>query len=81
MLKYSMQLKLWDLVDHHLFNNIDEYKLGLVKYDNFPIRYIIYDVICILAILFHQHILIFIGLWESKECDIETIPIAQKRVL
>jgi hypothetical protein len=64
---------------------VDKFKFGFRVYDKKEyaagiFNFIIWDVLVALSVLFHQHGLVFIGLWKKRECDIETIHDAKRRI-
>jgi len=54
----------------------DKYKIGVMIYDNQDpalFGYIIWDILVALSILLHKHCLAYMGLWERRENEIETL--------
>lgn len=42
--------------------------------------YIIWDILIALAVLIHKHFLAFLGIWERRENEIETLEEATIRI-
>ena len=61
----------------------DKYKFGIMIYDNSDpklFNYIIWVILVALSILLHKHCLVYMGLWERRENEIETLEEAVVRV-
>ena len=38
------------------------------------VDYFIFDLLVLLSIMFHQYVLIFLGMWDKREHEIESVP-------
>ena len=63
----------------------DKYKVGVAVLNKNKnqiniIPYVIWDILVALAIVLHQHYLIMVGLWHTREDDIEQLEAAEERL-
>lgn len=88
-MKYLIQLSivnyfLWQLTNAENEKEwYDKYKIGIILYESSDPKmfgYIIWDILIALAVLIHKHFLAFLGVWERRENEIETLEEATIRI-
>lgn len=86
-IKYTLQLSIFAAFFPNSFfiGNVDKFKIGLRIFDKSLnatsiLGYIIWDIFVALTILLHEHCLVYFGLWENREHEIENLEQAYKRI-
>lgn len=82
--KFLLHLNFWDLLNNPLQYYHDTYKIGFLdpaySYTPSIFSYTVCDVLCMLAILAHEHYLLRCGLGQHTEFELETLTQAKARL-
>ena len=81
--KFALHLNFWSLLGNPFEGYYDTYKIGFLdpaySYTPSIFAYTVCDVLCMLAILAHEHYLLRCGLGRSSEFQLETLTQAKTR--
>ena len=85
-IKFTLQFQIWDFIfgKEFLEGYQDPYKFGFNiasnTYSSTLVNYVILDIMVMLTVLIHEHVLLRVGLWHNTEYEMETLQQARERL-